>query len=57
MPEETLPRPEGPRDLAALLTDGVGQMLEAPPETTRIWRNSAHELLQRWLALLGGPGR
>jgi hypothetical protein len=55
MPEETLPRSEEPRDLAALLTEGVGRMLEAPPETTTIWRNSAQELLRRWLALLGGP--
>jgi hypothetical protein len=55
MPGETQPLREEPRDLAALLTEGVGQMLEAPPETTKIWRNSAQELLQRWLALLGGP--
>jgi hypothetical protein len=56
MPEETLPRSEEPRDLAALLTEGVGRMLEAPPETTTIWRNSAQELLRRWLALLVGVG-
>jgi hypothetical protein len=49
MREETLPRSEEPRDLAAMLTEGVGQMLEAPPETARIWRSSAQELLQRWL--------
>jgi hypothetical protein len=55
MPEEMLPRSVEPRDLAALLTEGVGRMLEAPPETTTIWRNSAQELLRRWLALLGGP--
>jgi hypothetical protein len=55
MPGETLPRSEEPLDLAALLTEGVGQMLEAPPETTTIWRNSAQELLRRWLALLRGP--
>jgi hypothetical protein len=43
-------------DLAALLTEGVREMLEAPPETARIWRNSAQELLQRWLAhLRRGP--
>jgi hypothetical protein len=52
MPGETLPRSEEPRDWAGLLTEGVGQMLEAPPETARIWQTSAQELLQRWLATL-----
>jgi hypothetical protein len=47
-----LPLSEEPRDWAALLTEGVGQMLEAPPETARVWRSSAQDLLQRWLATL-----
>jgi hypothetical protein len=52
MAGEKLPLRGEPPDLAALLTEGVREMLEAPPETARIWRNSAQELLQHWLAPL-----